>query len=101
MTDQTTATWTVAEGAEGEPTLWHGGTAVLRRCDLPSVRLSTAASYDLLWDILTRVLAPDEATLMELDRRVDSYARVLDDPEQVRACTEDILAALAGSGESE
>lgn len=58
--------------------------------------MHTAAS-DATDAVLAVLAAPDEATLMELDRRVDSYARVLDDPEQVRACTEDVLAALAGT----
>lgn len=39
----------------------------------------------------------DEATIERLARAISSYAHVLDEPEQIRFCTEDVLAALAAA----
>lgn len=64
------AAWHVADDAVGEPTLWHGDTAVLRRCDINTggeLLGGEMAEYrELIWFVLTAVLAPDEVTVERL-----------------------------------
>lgn len=73
--DETTATWRVAEDGNGEPTLWHGDKAILRRHDLSlsgwgvstrEDRDRVDVLLDLVWSVVTRVLAPDEDTVERL-----------------------------------
>lgn len=88
-------TWELAPDGDGEPTLWHAGWAVLRRSDMATPR----RYQDALWQVLTAVLAPDEATIERLGRAVTVL--LADDEDVVVTLTSReiraVLRALAGT----
>lgn len=91
-------TWRVTEDSRGDQTLWHGDTAVLRKW----IDVETPDQYqDLLWAVLTRVLAPDEATIERLCEALGSahleFYGDLEIPHWGRHLANAALAALAGT----
>lgn len=97
MTAPDRTTWTVTEDAHHCPTIWDERNRVVATLD---VDILVGPEYtDLLWQVLTRVLAPDEATIERLAREVT--ARIAYDEDVVVTLTNReiraVLAALAAA----